>query len=261
MRILIADDEPIAVERLELALSCIPEAELAGIARNGREALMLIKELQPDVAILDIEMPGQNGFGVLSALKERDKVPEVIFVTAYDNHAVKAFEVKAVDYLLKPVSFDRLRSSLRLASERLKARTADARFAELQEVIAALSTSRPQGALRFERDIWVRDRDGVTRVPVDTIDLLEAAGDYVIAHVGDTTHLLSDSISGLEKRLDPSLLMRVHRSAIANLKGVRGLRRRGARSMALMLQSGKLIAVGPSYLDRVLEAVHARRWR
>src|SRR5689334_5566257 len=120
MRVIIADDEPVAVERLQLALSCVPEVELVGIAKSGREALTLIKERQPDVAILDIQMPAQNGFGVLAALRPTDKIPEVIFVTAFENHALKAFEINAVDYLLKPVPFERLRDAVRRAKERLQ---------------------------------------------------------------------------------------------------------------------------------------------
>jgi DNA-binding LytR/AlgR family response regulator len=262
MRVLIADDEPVAVERLELALACIPEAELVGVARTGKEALALIRELQPDVAILDIQMPGQSGFGVLAGLKPSDRVPEVIFVTAYESHAVKAFEIKAVDYLLKPVPFERLRDAVRRAGERLQARAADSRFAELQGIIAALSES-PGGAGKphYERDLWVRDREGMTRISVEAIDLLEAAGDYVVAHVGETTHLLSESISALQSRLDPAMLLRVHRSSIVNLGRVRSLRRRGRRGLFLVLHSGGQVAVGPSYVDAVLQAVNAKRWR
>jgi len=260
MRVIIADDEPVAVERLQLALSCVPEVELVGIAKSGREALTLIKERQPDVAILDIQMPAQNGFGVLAALRPTDKIPEVIFVTAFENHALKAFEINAVDYLLKPVPFERLRDAVRRAKERLQARAADARFAELQSIIAALSSPEGERA-RYEFEIWVKDRDGVTRIPTETVDMFEAAGDYVIAHVGRTTHFLSDSLNALENRLDPQMLLRVHRSAIVNLGQVRSLRRRGPRALSLILQSGKQVPVGPTYSDAVLKAMKVRRWR
>jgi DNA-binding LytR/AlgR family response regulator len=262
MRVLIADDEPVAVERLELALSCIPEAELVGVARSGKEALALIRELQPDVAILDVQMPGQSGFGVLSGLRASDRVPEVIFVTAYESHAVKAFEVHAVDYLLKPVQFERFRDALRRAKDRLQARAADGRFAELQQILTALSAQgNGGGPAPYKHDIWVREREGMIRIPVESIDLLEAAGDYVVVHVGPDTHLLSDSIGVLQDQLDPSLHLRVHRSAIVNLAQVRSLRRRGRRGISLILESGRQVAVGPSYADTVLRAVDARRWR
>jgi DNA-binding LytR/AlgR family response regulator len=261
MRVLVADDEPVAVERLELALSCIPEVEVIGAARSGRDALRLIRELRPDIAILDIQMPGQSGFDVLQGLRAQDHLPEIIFVTAFDGHAVKAFEVHAVDYLLKPVAFERLRDAIRRASLRLQARAADKRFAELEKVIAALSAPAGPGARSFEKELWVRENDGIRRLAVESIDLFEAAGDYVIAHVEDTTHLLSDSLNSLEERLDPAVLLRVHRSSIVNLKRVRSLRKRGSRGLALVLQSGRQISVGPSYANTVMEAMNAKRWR
>jgi len=261
MRVLVADDEPVAVERLELALSCIPEVEVVGAARNGRDALRLIRELRPDIAILDIQMPGQSGFDVLQGLRANDHLPEIVFVTAYDGHAVKAFEVQAVDYLLKPVAFERLRDALRRANVRLQGRAADRRFAELEKVITALSAQNDPDARPFEKEIWVRENDGIRRISVETIDLFEAAGDYVIAHVDDTTHLLSDSLNSLESRLDPAIMMRIHRSAMINLKRVRNVRKRGPRGLALVLHSGRQIAVGPTYANAVMEAVNAKRWR
>lgn len=262
MRVLIADDERVAIERLELGLSCVPEADLVGVAHSGTEAVALIRERQPDVVLLDIQMPGHNGFGVLSSLRASDKIPEVIFVSAFDNHAIKAFEIHAVDYLLKPVPFERLRDALRRARARLEARNADARFEELQQVLSDLAQGSANATKpRFEKAIWIKQRDGLSRVPVHEIDLFEAAGDYVIAHVGDQTHFLSDSISGLQCRLDPNSMLRVHRSTIINLERVRNLRRRGPRAMALIMHSGRQVAIGPSYLESVLTAVNARRWK
>ena len=261
MRVLIADDEPVAVERLELALSCIPEVEVVAAARSGRDALRLIRDLRPDIAVLDIQMPGHSGFDVLKGLRGNDHVPEVIFVTAFDSHAVKAFEVHAADYLLKPVAFERLRDAIRRAGMRLQARAADQRFAELEKLITALSAPTGPAARPFEKELWVRDNDGIRRLAVENIDMFEAAGDYVIAHVEDTTHLLSDSLNSLEERLDPAVLLRVHRSSMVNLKRVRSLRKRGSRGLALILQSGRQIPVGPSYANAVIEAMNAKRWR
>jgi YesN/AraC family two-component response regulator len=141
MRVVIADDEPVALERLELALSCVPEAALVGVARTGREALSLIRDLKPDVAVLDIQMPAKDGFGVIEGLKPGEFTPEVIFVTAFHEHALRAFEVEAVDYLLKPVAFERFREALRRAKSRLDARASDERFAELQRLLEALRGS------------------------------------------------------------------------------------------------------------------------
>jgi DNA-binding LytR/AlgR family response regulator len=262
MRVVIADDEPIALERLRLGLACVPDAELVGAAKTGREAAALIRELKPDVAVLDIQMPGQNGLGVVAGLRGGDFIPEVIFVTAFDQHAVSAFEVQAVDYLLKPVPFDRLRQALRRAKARLEARAADARFSELQSLLTALSTAEQAvGRPAYERELWVRERQGLTRLPLECVHLLEAEGDYVVAHTPETTHLLKDTISSLQGRLDPAAFLRVHRSAIVNMARIRTLKRRGKRGYCIALQSGPEVPVGPSYVDSVLATVNARRWR
>jgi DNA-binding LytR/AlgR family response regulator len=259
VRILIADDEPSATGRLELALACIPEAEIVGVAHNGHDAAALIRELKPDIALLDIQMPRQNGFGVVSSLKSHDRIPEVIFVTAYNEYAIRAFEVHAVDYLLKPVPFERLREAIGRASERLSAKAAEERFAQLQDLISTLSETQVRTSAH-EHELWVKERERLTRIFAADIDFLEAAGDYVVAHLGESTHLLSDSMSSLEQRLNPQLLMRVHRSAIVNLSRVRSLRRRTCRGFSVILLSGREIAVGPSYVDAVLSAINAKRW-
>ncbi|HEX8240457.1 MAG TPA: response regulator transcription factor [Allosphingosinicella sp.] len=262
IRILIADDESVALQRLEIALNCVPEMTLVAKAANGAEALRLIREVKPDIAVLDIQMPGCNGLGVVGALKSNEHIPEIIFVTAFEQHAIRAFELNAVDYLLKPVAFERFRDALRKAKERLGARTADIRFAELEEMLTSLTAAQNGGAgPRYESEIWVRERDGLTRLPVETIDFFEAAGDYVIAHVGPRSHLISESISSLQSKLDPTLLLRVHRCSIVNLRRIRSLRRRGRRGLSVLLSTGAQIAVGPTYTDTVLQAVAAKRWR
>jgi two-component system LytT family response regulator len=262
IRVLIADDEPVAADRLELALKCIPDAETVGIATTGNEALRMIRERRPDVAFLDIQMPGQSGLGVMASLKSSAHVPEVVFVTAYDSHAIKAFEMNAVDYLLKPVPFERLREAFRKARERISFRGADLRFAELQKIIASLALEDgKQSDQHFENSIWIKQKNAVSRVATADVESFEAAGDYVIAHIGQEAHFLSDSISGLQKRLNPITSLRVHRSTIVNLQKVRSVRRRGPRAMALIMQSGKQIAIGPSYLDQVLKAMNLKRWK
>ena len=209
-------------------------------AKNGKEALALIRELKPDIAVLDIQMPVKDGFAAIAELKPGDHLPEIIFVTAYQEHAVRAFEVHAVDYLLKPVSFERFREAVRLAKARLEARAAEVRFAELQQLIASLRASgNPGSASGYERELWVRTRDGMIRVPAESIDAITAEGDYVLLHVGNRSHLLKDTISSLASRLDPATHLRVHRSTIINLKQVNGLRRRGPKAMSLTLESGE----------------------
>ncbi len=262
IRILLADDEPIALDRLELAVAGIPDAELVAKARNGKEALAFIRELRPDIAVLDIQMPVKDGFAAIEELKPGEHVPEIIFATAYQEHAVRAFEVHAVDYLLKPVSFERFREDVRLARTRLEARAAEVRFAELQQLIASLrAAGTPENATAYEREFWVRTRDGIVRIAADNIDAITAEGDYVLLHVGGKSHLLKDTISSLASRLDPAVHLRVHRSTIVNVRQVASLHRRGPKGMSLILASGADYAIGPNYVETVLKVVNARRWR
>jgi DNA-binding LytR/AlgR family response regulator len=262
IRILLADDEPIALDRLELAVAGIPDAQLVGKARNGKEALALIRELKPDIAVLDIQMPVKDGFAAIADLKPGEHLPEIIFVTAYQEHAVRAFEVHAVDYLLKPVSFERFREAVRLARARLEARAAEVRFAELQQLIASLRASgTPESASQYEREFWVRTRDGIVRVAAEGIEAITAEGDYVLLHVAGKSHLFKDTISSLASRLDLAIHLRVHRSTIVNLKRVASLHRRGPKGLSLTLDSGSDYAIGPNYVETVLKVVNARRWR
>lgn len=262
MRVLLADDEPIALDRLELALAGIPAASLAARARNGREALRLMQELRPEIAVLDIRMPGIDGLQVVEMLGAGNHVPEIVFVTAYQEHAVRAFDLHAVDYLLKPVAFDRFQEALRRAESRLRARAADARLLELQGLLASL---REQGEARFdapyEQELWAKTRDGLQRIPVDAIDYIAAEGDYVMVHAGARSYLLKDTIVSLQARLDPKRFLRIHRSTIVQAKSIRSLHRRSIRGMAVILLDGTRLAVGPSFANGMTDAVRARRWR
>lgn len=259
MRVLLVDDEPIALDRLETALSCIPEVEVVGRATSASQAMALKRENSPDVVLLDINMPRQNGLSLMESMRDSGgSVPEFIFVTALDQHALKAFELHAADYLLKPVAFERLREALRRAEARLRARTADERFAELDRLIQNLARDKKSA---FETDLWIKTHRGVDRVSVDEISVFRADGDYVAVELNGRTHLLSDSLTALCGRLDPARFMRAHRSAIVNLSRVRGIRRRVRRGFSLVLESGEMIEVGPSYSNAVLERLHTRSWR
>ncbi|HEU0305944.1 MAG TPA: LytTR family DNA-binding domain-containing protein, partial [Lysobacter sp.] len=206
--------------------------------------------------------PVKDGFSAIADLKPGEHLPEIIFVTAYQEHAVRAFEVHAVDYLLKPVSFERFREAVRLARARLEARAAEVRFAELQQLIASLRASgNPENASNYEREFWVRTRDGIVRIAVENVEAITAEGDYVLLHAGGKSHLLKDTISSLASRLDPAVHLRVHRSTIVNLKQVASLHRRGPKGMSLTLDSGSDYAIGPNYVETVLKVVNARRWR
>jgi DNA-binding LytR/AlgR family response regulator len=261
MRVLIADDEPLALRRLTTALACVPEAEVVGVAETGDQALRLLQELQPELVVLDVHMPGPDGFDVAARLRRLLPSAEVIFVTGMEQHAIRAFDLGAADYVLKPVSFERLREAVRRAGARLQARSADARFAELERRLEALAARDGPDGRGYDREIWARDSQGLSRVPVEDIDRIEADGDYVIAHVGQATHLMHETLRSLEQRLDPAQFLRVHRSTIVNASRIRALRRRPNSKLRLTLSDGSAVEVGPSFTESVLKAVNARRWR
>jgi DNA-binding LytR/AlgR family response regulator len=259
MRVLIADDEPLALELVKLALQCMPDVEIVGTAKTGKQALALIRDLRPDVAILDIQMPSKDGFEVIQSLGHDEHVPEIIFVTAFHEHAVRAFEVHAVDYLLKPVAFERIRESIKRAKLRLEARASDERFAELQKLLHSL-TSTEQDA-QYDSELWVSDRGGLTKIDPATVDRIEADGDYARVFIGKTARITKETITSLCARLDPSLFLRVHRSTIINLDKVKGVRRRRPRGVFLVLNGGEVVAVAPSFVAGAQAKLQTRRWR
>jgi DNA-binding LytR/AlgR family response regulator len=250
MRVLIADDEPLALERLRAGLSVIDGAELVAEASNGREALARIAATRPDVALLDVEMPGAGGLAVAEALAGQPARPEIIFVTAHDRHAVKAFDLEAADYLLKPVRLERLREALERARRRLEARAG-----ELARPATAAESPN------YDSEIWIRDRGAVTRLPVEAVDVILADGDYVSINRGPEVHTLRESIAALSARLNPRVILRVHRSAMVNLSRVRSIRRRKPRGLALVMADGRLVPVGASHEAEVLAATRVGRWR
>ena len=261
MRVLIADDEPLALERLQTALACIPEAVVVGAANTGTLAQALIRELEPDVVILDIEMPGKTGLSLVEDLKPGDHVPEVVFVTAFSQYAVRAFQIAAADYLTKPIEFARLRDAVRRARARLDARTADQRFSDLQALVSSLQAQAQSDSAGHDTSIWIRRKSEMVRLPVGMITVIEAQGDYVLLHTDEDSHFHRDTISALEQRLDPAQFVRCHRSRIVNLGHIRSFRRRPGKGLTLTLADGRAILVGPSYVQTVMEAANLRRWR
>jgi two-component system LytT family response regulator/two-component system response regulator AlgR len=258
LRVLLVDDEPLALERLGVAFRNIPDADVVGSASDGEEALERIEALKPDLVILDVQMPGRNGVAVASALEGENK-PEVVFVTAFEHYAPDAFNVEAADYLLKPVRFDRLRLAVERAARRKALRDADGRAAELETVVAALrAEARPRAADtagRYDAELWVPAKNGMVRVDVDRIDWIEAARDYVLLHTHTRSLILRATMSALEERLDPSVLGRVHRSAFVRWKSVAEVLRPGKGLMSLKLNDGAEVQVGPNYIAAVTRAL------
>jgi DNA-binding LytR/AlgR family response regulator len=243
MRVLLVDDEPPAIERLATFFANIPGTEIVGAAANGIEAQAAIERLHPDLVMLDIQMPEMGGLALAGTLP-LDERPEIVFVTAFEQFAPDAFEVEAADYLLKPVRLDRLRQAVERAKRRQTGRRA-----ALQAAVA------PTTASAFDDAIWVQVRDGQTRVPVASIDWIEAAGDYAMLHTPLRSHLLRTTMSALEKRIDPAELMRVHRSAFVRLSRVIEIRRIDKWLLTLVLSDGAEVAVGPNYAKAVAAAL------
>jgi DNA-binding LytR/AlgR family response regulator len=255
--VLLAEQDLDSLDQLETAVKCVPELVVASKSTLGSEALSVLRREKLHIAIVNAAMPVRGGAELVAALKGFESRCAVIFVASSEQHAMRAFEAGAVDYLLKPISFERLRQAVRRAEQYLFAYSASDRFAELQRELSERGAQN-EGP---RRDLWVRERRGLKRISISDVDHLEAAGDYVIAHVGDTTHLVSESIASLASNLDGDVMLRIHRGSIVNLRRVRGLQRRGRRGLAVTLASGALKPVGPSYRDAVLEKLEAKRWR
>lgn len=245
MRVLLVDDEPAALERLSALFGQIAGVQVIGSARNGREAVEKIEALRPDLVMLDIQMPERSGLSVAGGLAAEAR-PEIIFVTAFEMYAADAFEVEAADYLLKPVRFDRLRQAVERARRRRDLRDAAARALAGAPEPAARTTDETEG-------FWVPVRDGLVRVPVDQIEWIEAAKDYVLLHTAVRSHIHRTTMSALEDVLDPQRLVRVHRSAFVSPARVQKVERLGKGLIALVLKDGVTVPVGPTYARSVLK--------
>ena len=248
LRVLIVDDEPLARRRLDILLRAIPDIEVVGAAPDGAAARRMVGELRPDVMLLDIKMPGLNGFELLDALPA-GAAPIVIFVTAFDRFALDAFERAAFDYLLKPVEPARLAASLIRAREALAERAAAERVEELEEVLRNLRSGPAPAAApsAFDREIWIQERGGRISLPVAAIDWVGAERDYVRIHAGARSFLVRQSISALAARLDPKVFVRVHRSALVRAERIVRVRHAGGRG-AVILSTGAEVAVSRRHM-------------
>jgi two-component system LytT family response regulator len=265
IRTILVDDEPLAIQGLELRLQDFDDVEIIDKCQNGREAISAIKTHKPDLVFLDIQMPGFDGFSVIQGLMEVEP-PLFVFVTAYSDHALKAFEAQAVDYLMKPVEEARLADTLDRVRQRLSEKRGQAEVEKLKEVLAevapdsveAIGDAGPDApsASRFEKLINIKDRGKIFRVDVDTIEVVEAAGDYMCIKTGDNTLILRQTMKDLEKRLDPRRFQRVHRSTIVNLDRVRQVTPHTNGECFLVLDSGGQVKVSRSYRDVVARFVH-----
>jgi two-component system, LytTR family, response regulator len=265
IRTILVDDEKLATQGLTMRLEPFEDVEIIATCSNGREAIRKIKTLKPDLVFLDIQMPGFDGFSVVQGIMDIDP-PLFVFVTAYSEHAIRAFEAQAIDYLMKPVEPDRLADTM----ERVRQKLTDKRSAdEVERLRNVINEVAPEAAdnvplqedemaatSRFEKLINVKDRGQIFRVEVETIERIEAAGDYMVIETADNSLILRETMKDLEKRLDPRTFQRVHRSKIVNLDRVRQVKPHTNGECFLILESGAEVKVSRSYRDVVARFVH-----
>ncbi|MFC4654320.1 MULTISPECIES: LytR/AlgR family response regulator transcription factor [Rheinheimera] len=265
LKVIVVDDEPLARRGMLVRLADFPELDIVAECGNGDEAVQKIRDLAPDAVFLDVEMPGLDGFGVLKQLQQMQvTLPYVIFVTAYDHYALSAFEVQALDYVLKPVEKDRLSTAVNKLLKNFDARDDQRHKDQLAAVVAQLTgeqrdqilqrldKAEPVMSDKYPEAISIKDSGEITRVPVTAIDWVDAAGDYMCIHTKDgQTHILRRTMKELEQELDPKLFVRVHRSAIVNVNTIAKLQMLANGEHQLMLTNGQAVKVSRSYKDRV----------
>lgn len=256
IRTIIVDDEPLAIQGLELRLQAYGDVEIIERCANGREAIRAIRTLKPDLVFLDIQMPGFDGFSVVAGLADIEP-PLFVFVTAFGQHALKAFEAQAVDYLMKPVDVDRLSATI----ERVRQRLAEKRGSEHTERLKGILTevapdSMPDdlaadaespAANRYEKVLNIKDRGQIFRVEVADIERIDAAGDYMCIYTATETLILRETMKDLEKRLDPRKFQRIHRSTIVNLDNIKSVKPHTNGECFLVLGSNTQVKVSRSY--------------
>ena len=239
LRTLIVDDEPLAIERLQILTGQQDGVSLVGTASDGASALRMVDALAPDLVLCDIAMPGLNGLEVAAAIEGLDNPPAVVFVTAFDRYAVAAFDVAAVDYLLKPVSPDRLARAL-------------ARVREWRATERA-----PAQTSKWINEFWVQNRGEMLRIDAGQVDLIEAERDYMRLHVGGRSWLIHQTIKSLEARMNPDQFMRIHRSKMIRREGIVGLKHHGDGAWSVDLGEGGVHRIGRTYLHDVKAIMHA----
>ena len=246
MRTIVVDDEPLARERLLKLLRAETEIELVGEAKNGREAVALIREQKPALAFFDVQMPELDGFGALAELAENER-PAVVFVTAYDKFALKAFEVHAIDYLLKPFDKERFQTALRRALEDIAKRQP----AQIHEQLSALLQElRPTAPAQSDR-LAVKGDGRVIFVKLNDIDWVEAADNYISLHTGKESHMLRETMTNIEQRLPKEKFIRISRSTIVNAERIKELQPLFHGEFAVILRDGTKLTLSRSHRDKL----------
>ena len=249
VRVLVADDEPLARERLRLLLTREDWIDLVAECPDGMEAIEAIDRLQPDLVFLDIQMPGATGFEVIEAVGP-DRMPLVVFVTAFDQYALRAFDVHALDYLLKPFDRERFHEALVRARQQLERRT----NGDLERRLLELVQDLKPAVQRLERFV-IKAGGRVFFVRADEIDWIEAAGNYVKLHVGGDAHLFRETMNSLESQLDPDTFFRIHRSHIVNIERVKELQPWFNGEYVVFLRNGTRLTLSRGYREKLQERI------
>lgn len=249
LNVLVVDDEPLAREGLKLLLGRQPQVGAISEARNGREAVVLVREQKPDLVFLDVQMPRTDGFAVVHTIGA-ERMPPVIFVTAHDQYAIRAFEIAALDYLLKPVTEERFAVAFRRALNRLRGGSHEDATQQVLTMLNAVANP-PRQLERFA----VRSGERTIFVPVDEVHWIEAFQNYVRLHAGAATHLLHVPMNTIETVLDSSRFLRIHRSHIVNLQRIAQLWSIAHGQYVIELQSGQRLQSGRTYGERIRKAL------
>jgi two-component system LytT family response regulator len=253
IKTLIVDDEPLARERLANLLAPIEDIEVVGQCRDGEEAVTAIHDTTPDLVFLDIQMPNMSGFEVIDAVGA-EAMPLVIFVTAYDQHALRAFQVRALDYLLKPFDRDRFNEALQRARKQLERDETGDIGRRLLALVKDLRRDQP----RSDR-LVVKSGGRLFFLRADEIDWVEAAGNYVRLHVGNSSHLLRETMTSIESRLDPEKFFRIHRCRIVNMDRIQELQPWLNGEYAVVLRTGERLTLSRGYREKLQERLGQAR--
>jgi two-component system LytT family response regulator len=247
IKVLVVDDELLGRERIRSLLSEHADIKIAGECVNGREAVEAIQNLRPDLVFLDVQMPKIDGFEVVQIIGT-ENMPAVIFVTAYDEYAIPAFEINAVDYLLKPFDEERFEKAVERAKREIKRQESPTAIREnLRELLKEVKPE-PQ----FLKRIPVKSARGTTLVLTEEIDWISASGHYLELHIGDETHLIREKLSVIETKLDPQIFMRIHRSTIVNLDRIKSLHPMFNGDQLVILKNGRELNLRRNYYDELM---------
>jgi two-component system LytT family response regulator len=259
LRVLIVDDEPLARASLRACLGSEPEVEIVGECADGHEALAAIRERPPHLVLLDVDMPGLDGFRLLQEMAPTE-LPSVIFVTAHDEHAVRAFDVNALDYLVKPFGLERFRQAFRRARTAIEERDLQRNSERLRDLLTSRHPEKtaslmgvPGNGDHYLERLTVKSNGRIFFVRTSEIDWIKAEGNYLRLHVGSKSYLIRETMNGLEQKLDPQKFLRVHRSTIVNFDKVKEMRPWAAGDFLMTLKDGTELKLSRSYREKLEE--------